>query len=62
MSDANIFRLMNLLGPDYLTIDYVSAFEGQIVISLEEMRSKAGPKQRQIKALQGQMIEGEFYN
>ena len=45
-----------------LSIDYISARGSRMVISPVGSRDKLELKLRQVRALQGPMIEGEFYN
>ena len=45
-----------------LSIDYISARGSRMVISPVGSRNKLELKLRQVRALQGPMIEGEFYN
>jgi hypothetical protein len=45
-----------------LPIDYISARGSRMVISPVGSRNKLELKLRQVRALQGPMIEGEFYN
>jgi hypothetical protein len=45
-----------------LPIDYISARGSRMVISPVGSRDKLELKLRRVRALQGPMIEGEFYN